>query len=243
MVKSQLILFGAGKNGISALKKYKSENIAFFCDNSIEKQGTTINGIAIISFDEMLALYRKGYKIMVTPLDNAYMIGQLEMNGVYDYLNFSDDNIRYPLEIIEHEEKRYAAENKILDYFVAETEKGNLLNDTFDFAKLSLKALKMNKENNLILNYRGIGKGESHYYGNLLNLVQYAGIKEIEKKYYPIVSHQGCMLLYTPSFQYKSAVVMQGEYYKKKIHERAPYVPVFSIGPYIHYVARAEKSA
>ena len=236
MTKQQLILFGAGKNGISALKKYKIENIAYFCDNSIQKQGTILNGVTIISFNEMLKLYHKGYTIMVTPRDNACMIGQLELNGVYDYLIFHDDNLRFPLQSSEDDKKVYDSGNEILDYFVVETEKYDLLNDVSGFAHLSLEALKMNQESNLILNYCGIGKGESYYYGNLQSLVQYAGIKDKEIKYYPIVSHHGCMLLYFTSFLYKSAVIMQGEYYKKKIHQRAPYVPVFSIGPYIHYV-------
>lgn len=236
MIKNQLILFGAGKNGISALKKYKLKNIAYFCDNSTQKQGTIINGVFVISFEKMLSLYHEGYTIMVTPSDNVCMIGQLELNGVYDYLIFRDNNIRFPLQSLEEEEKKYASGNSILDDLVAKTEENDLLNDISCFAQLSLKALKMHKESDLILAYRGIGKGESYFYGNLQSLIHYAGIKETEIKYYPVVSHQGCMLLYTTSFQYKSAVIMQGEYYKNKIHQRAPYVPVFSIGPYIHYV-------
>ena len=56
MNKKYLILFGAGKNGISALEKYGKDKGAFFCDNALEKQGAEIEGITVISFEEMLKI-------------------------------------------------------------------------------------------------------------------------------------------------------------------------------------------
>lgn len=235
MKKNQLILFGAGKNGLFALEKYGPEHIAFFCDNSKEKQGTKIAGIIVISFEEMVSFYRKGYTIMVTPVNYAYMVGQLEMEGIFDYLIFRDERLRFPLYNLKNEEK-YDYNNKMLDDFVAKSRSADLLKDISSFVQLAEEALKMYKEEKIILYYLGMRNSESDLYGNLQAIMQYAEIPDKDKKYFPIISHAGCMLLYTPTFLYKSAVIMQGEYYKRKIHERAPYVPVFSIGPYIHYV-------
>lgn len=229
-----LILFGAGKNGVKALKKYGAEHIACFCDNAKEKQGTSISGVKVVSFDEMISLHYEGYVIMVTPANNIFMIGQLEQEGIYDYLIFHPDLTWFPLKNAEEEEKRYAAKNGVLDDFVARSKEWNLLEDISGFARLSAEILEMSRRTKQMLSYSGF-MGEGGHYGNLNALVNYAGIFKEDVKYFPIVSHQDCQPLYTPAFDYKSAVVMSGEYYKRKIHERAPYVPVFTVGPYIHY--------
>ncbi len=231
MRKNKLILFGAGRNGILALKRYGIGNVAYFCDNLKEKHGTTIEGIQVIPFDEMIDFYRDGYIIMVTPTFNTYLIGQLELEGIKDYLIFKNEEIRFPFRE-KNEDFKY--ENSILDKLVEESSKIDMLTDISEFAKIAKEALRMNREENLMLMYRGI-KGESDFYGNLQAIIKYAGIYETDRKYFPIVSHQDCMPIYTPAFEYKSAVIMSGKYYRKKIHERAPYVPVFSIGPYIYY--------
>lgn len=235
MKNNQLILFGAGGNGILALEKYGASNIAYFCDNCEEKQGDNISGITVISFKDMIEFYHKGYVIMVTPVDNAYMIGQLELEGIYDYLIFHNEQSRFYFENHSEYERIHFFENSILDSLVSRTHNLDLLSDISEFKQLSEEALKINREKDVSLSHYRISGGESGYYGNLQCLMQYAKIPENEAKFFPTVSHQGCMLLYTPSFQYKSAVIMQGVYYKRKIHERAPYVPVFSVGPYIHY--------
>lgn len=231
MGRNKLILFGAGRNGILALKKYGIENVAYFCDNLKEKQGTTIKGIKVLSFDEMMNLYKDGYTIMITPTFHTYLIGELESEGVDDYLIFQAEESRFPFD---DKKERFEYENRILDKLAEESSKIDLLADVSEFAKVSKEALRMNREENLSLMHRGM-KGESDFYGNLQTIMNYAGISENDRKYFPIVSHQDCMPIYTPAFQYKTAVIMSGKYYRRKIHERAPYVPVFSIGPYIYY--------
>lgn len=233
-MNGKLILFGAGNNGIAALKKYGMENIVCFCDNSKEKQGMYISGIKVIPFDEMISLYHKGCVIMITPTNHAFMIGLLEQEGVYDYLIFHHNLMQFPLKNAEEDEKKYAIDNQMLDDFVVKSEEYNLLEDISGFAKLSAEILKVNRGRKQILAYYGF-IGESGYYGNLHALIDYAALSREDIKYFPVVSHQDCQPLYTPAFQYKSAVIMSGEYYKKRIHDRVPYVPVFVVGPYIHY--------
>lgn len=229
-----LILFGAGKNGVEALKKYGVEHIACFCDNAKEKQGTSISGVKVVSFDKMISLHHEGYVIMVTPADNIFMIGQLEQEGIYDYLIFQPDLAWFPLKNAEEDEKRYAAKNGIIDNFVARSKEWSLLEDISGFARLSAEILEMSRRTKQMLSYSGF-MGEGGHYGNLNALVNYAGIFKEDVKYFPVVSHQDCQPIYTPAFDYRSAVIMSGEYYKKRIHERAPYVPVFTVGPYIYY--------
>lgn len=74
MKRDKLILFGAGRNGTLALKKYGRGKVAFFCDNLPEKQGTEVEEILVVSFEEMLRYYYEGYNIMITPEDNTYLI-------------------------------------------------------------------------------------------------------------------------------------------------------------------------
>lgn len=230
MGKPKLILFGAGRNGILALEKYGTERVAFFCDNAVEKQGKRINGILVLTFEEMIKRYQKGAIIMVTPAYHALLIGQLEREGVFDYLVFHNEETRFPLKEEEDAEER----NRILNMLVKKCSPMDLLADCSEFAKLSEEALRLHKEENILLAHPGINS-EGKYYGNLQSILNYGGISQEEEKYFPIVSHYDSMPLYAPAFHYKTAVIMSGEYFKRKIHERVPYVPVFSIGPYIHY--------
>lgn len=82
----KLILFGAGKKGREALEKYGQKNVAFFCDNDIQKQGEFINGVKVISFEEMVRMYCDKYIIMITPVSPLFLIGQLENANIKDYL-------------------------------------------------------------------------------------------------------------------------------------------------------------
>lgn len=234
MERCKLILFGAGRNGIQALKKYGKEKIAYFCDNAREKQGTQIEGIEVISFENMVKFYYEGYTIMITPFFQTYLIGQLELEGIYDYLIFHSEDTRFIIKNKENDEKQFAKENNLLDNLVIKSSAFDLLDDITEFAKLSKEALRMNREENLKLSHIGI-QSESFHYGNLHSLIQYSDISAKNMKYFPTVSHFDCIPLYSPAFLYKTAVIMSGEYYRKKIHKRAPYVPVFAVGPYIHY--------
>lgn len=229
----RLILFGAGKNGRSALVQYRGK-VAFFCDNSAEKQGTYIEGILVISFDEMLRLYHRGYMIMITPANNAFLIGQLELENIYDYLIFHDAKMRFFLKNEEHSEREKKEKNTLLRDLAESSTQVDLLKDISKLKEASAEALRLNREEKISLFREGYNN-EGYYYGNVQALMDYAKIPKEELRYFPLVSHNDVMPLYHSAFLYKSAVIFSGTYFRKKIHERSPYVPVFSVGPFIHY--------
>lgn len=233
-MEANLILFGAGGNGLLALRKYGKERVAYFCDNNVEKQGTQIEGITVISFPKMVELHRSGYIIMVTPVRNEFLVGQLELEGIYDYLLFRNNGTRSILRSLEEYENKHIKENNILSELVRKTSEKDLLEDITAFKKLSAEALRMNREENLQLIHYGFGS-EGEFYGNLQALLKYAGISNEDRKYFPEVSHAATFPVYRTAFVYKSSVIMSGTYFRAQIHKRAPYVPVFSVGPYIHY--------
>ena len=233
---NKLILFGAGKNGREALKKYGKNKVAFFCDNDIEKQGTFIDGIEVLSFERMKELYKNDstYIIMITPYNNVFLIGQLEMEGILEYLLYSKREDRFFIRSKELAEEKYKKENNKLKELVKISTTKDLLEDISEFKKVSKEAIRLYKEEKMVLVHHGFCS-EGRYYGNLHSLIRYAGISEEEICYFPEVSHNAVEPIWSSSFQYKTAVVMSGTYYRKKIHERYPYVPVFSVGPFIHY--------
>lgn len=230
-----IILFGAGKNGIEALNKYK-KNVLFFCDNNQELHGRRINGIEVIPFSKMMDLYRNNnFTIVVTPNDNKYLIGQLELNGVCDYIIYHKDS---DLTVFEEENKKlaekYKNNNELLDEFIHKLDSCNLPLDCSQLKVLSEEVLALNSENKLLL-YKYDHNLEGLFYGNFDNLIRYAEINTSERNFFPIVSHQCVFPLYSVGLSYTTAVVFQGDYFKDKIHKYYPYVPVFSVGPYIHY--------
>lgn len=66
----KVILFGAGQTGLNVMKKIvdKYSDDIYFCDNDINKVGTTLNGVKIISFEELIQLFKNNKldKIVIT---------------------------------------------------------------------------------------------------------------------------------------------------------------------------------
>lgn len=230
----KLILFGAGGNGLLALRKYGREQVAYFCDNNVEKQGTQIEGITVVSFQKMLELYHCGYIIMITPAHHEFLVGMLELEGIYDYLIFRNEESHFTLKNKEAYENEHVRENSILSELVRKSSECDLLEDITALKEQSAEALRLYREENLLLRHYGFN-AEGQFYGNLQALVRYAGISEEERKYFPVVSHYDSIPEYGVAFAYKSSVIMSGTYFREQIHKRAPYVPVFSVGPFIHY--------
>lgn len=233
-MENMLILFGAGNRGKDALREYGKERVVFWCDNSIEKQGTYIEGIEVISFEKMLDLHKMGYSIMITPINNKDLILQLELEGVSDYLVFHGKSEFNILEEKIKTEKDYKTENVLLDTYVKRTQKYDLLQDVREFIKITKEAISYCQEKNITMVHKGI-RGEGHYYGNTQCLLEYADIFGFEEIYLPDVSHHACFPVYDVEFQHNTAVIVSGTHFRRKIHQRRPYVPVFSVGPYIHY--------
>ena len=66
-MNSRIILYGAGKFGLLALKRYGREQVAYFCDNfSTESE---IEGVPVIRPDKMLELCKSEvrYRVVITP--------------------------------------------------------------------------------------------------------------------------------------------------------------------------------
>lgn len=228
-----MILFGAGKNGLSALERF-GESVAYFCDNNSCKHGKFIQGIEVIDFNKLLELYKCGYKVIVTPINNSFIIAQLEENGIYDYeifIKHYEGNVFEYFESITLSKKE---NSRILDEYVNKTDKLDLLSDVSEFKKLTKEVMELNRQKQLCLHKWGINS-EGLMYGNTDILLEYGHIPADEQRYFPCVSHQCVFPLYSVGFQYNHAVIFQGEYFKKKIQKRFPYIPVFSVGPYINY--------
>lgn len=228
--KKNIILFGAGNNGRLALKKYGIEHVAYFCDNEPCIQGTEIEGILVISFEEMVELHRHDYIIIITPNDNCFMIGQLEQINIYDYLIFRN-SIH---EIVKFDKQREISfwDDKIR-YYTERSYKHNWLDDISELKIMTDEVLQLYRESKEIP--RSSGRlWESYYYGNLPTLYKYAGCPIENIEYSPNICHANASPVFSAEF-YKSAVIVSGVYYKEKIRKRYPYVPVFTVGPYIYY--------
>ena len=226
------IIFGCGKMGIKALAQYGKENVAFFCDNAKEKWGTNINGIKVISFDELVEIHSM-YEILVTPINNFTIVAQLDSCNIKNYSIYISEE-QSIITKGKTDEQLYKAQNNILANFSLRTRELNFLKDIRKFQDLAKEIQYINKYEKISLFYRGYNS-EGRYYGNVQNLLQYAEIRDSDLKYAPIVSHQDCFPLFSVGMQYRNAVIFPGEYYKKVIHKHFPYIPVFSVGPYIHY--------
>ncbi len=86
MENKEYILFGAGEYGKKVIKKIGYENIRYIIDNDEKKQGTSIEGIEIISFDEYLKMEEK-YPVLIgsDEIHRYEMEQQLKKNGICNY--------------------------------------------------------------------------------------------------------------------------------------------------------------
>lgn len=75
--------------------------------------------------------------------------------------------------------------------------------------------------------------GESLHYGHLQALKEYAGFNEDDFKYFPVLEHGVNFWEHTEIVPLPR--VCQGTYLIEKWRKRHPYVPIYSIGPYITY--------
>mgnify|MGYP000779110317 FL=1 len=70
MIK-RYVVFGSGNYGRLALELLGSQNIDFFIDNDIDKQGKSLDGVKIISLDQ--ALLRLTNQIVVIAASELYL--------------------------------------------------------------------------------------------------------------------------------------------------------------------------
>lgn len=77
-------IFGCAVDGISALKEAGIKNVDCFIDNDPKKQGTTVEGLPVVSLDEWKEKY--GHSEIIIASKAFQVIGkQLEENGITDY--------------------------------------------------------------------------------------------------------------------------------------------------------------
>lgn len=230
--KGKLILFGAGKNGRKALEKYGEKAVAYFCDNDSLKVGNKISGIEIISYDTMKRLHKQGFSIMITPSYHAYQVGQLEKDGIYDYIIYKNAEGSYSIKDFFDLDEKQIESNRLLKNLIEASCKMDPLENVRTLRNSYEEAMRLYNERGIT--YYGLPL-ESQYYGNMQVLIDYAEIDQDDVPYFPIVSHYNDRPIFHVDFMYLSAVIFSGTYFREKIHIRAPWVPVFSVGPYIHY--------
>jgi len=68
IVKKKYILYGAGRQGMEALRKYGAERVAYFCDGFSDKQ--EIEGISVIKPDSLEQVLQENpnYTVVITPM-------------------------------------------------------------------------------------------------------------------------------------------------------------------------------
>ena len=86
MDKRKIILFGAGDFGKKALEYFGPEQVHCFVDNNAQLAGTTIEGIPVVSFEQLREIYQD-YHIVVSVNARiaAVLAKQLESAGIQDY--------------------------------------------------------------------------------------------------------------------------------------------------------------
>lgn len=84
----EVIIFGAGKNGYRLKKTLEEAGniiIKYFCDNNEKKRGMTLDGIPIISFDEMVRYVKEEKikcKIYISVLDVDTIVRQIRAEQI-----------------------------------------------------------------------------------------------------------------------------------------------------------------
>ena len=83
------VIFGAGNYGRIALEKIGSENVDYYIDNDVKKQGTKYYNKKVISIKEFIPL-ASSYHVVVASTYAVNMIKQLEEAGINNYSVFLD---------------------------------------------------------------------------------------------------------------------------------------------------------
>ncbi|MEH2952019.1 SPASM domain-containing protein [Candidatus Merdisoma sp. JLR.KK011] len=89
------VIFGAGSYGLQALKKLGREQTAYFLDNDKEKQGTSFQGLPVISAEEFLPMKEQYHVVIASRLYAGNMERQLLEAGVADYSFFLKEFLRF----------------------------------------------------------------------------------------------------------------------------------------------------
>lgn len=230
-MNKKYIIFGAGKDGREVYSHLNPDDIAYFCDNNNEKVGTKIYDIEVISFSSLLEIWRN-YTIIVAVADKHFIRGQFERNGITEYIEYWDDagkSNRIPNDAPQYIKKE-SKMNHMLDKYVSECDRISPLDDFHGFREL---VIDLKKELNGQYAFYESAYNESMLYGHAKELMNYAGIKT-DYANFPHVAHG---IFFAGTHQdFHSAAIFPGMYDKKCHNKRFPYIPIFTVGPYIQYV-------
>lgn len=83
------IIFGCGNIGRWTLGFIGKERVDYFCDNNLLLIGKYVEGIEVISYEELLKLYNKDDALIIVGMNGNNAEGvaeQLELDGIYDFV-------------------------------------------------------------------------------------------------------------------------------------------------------------
>lgn len=87
----ELILFGAGDYGNKALRYFGKERVRCFVDNDARRTGTSIDGVPIVSFDQMVRFHGSCQLVLCVGCRPMMEItAQLESAGITEYILFME---------------------------------------------------------------------------------------------------------------------------------------------------------
>lgn len=87
----ELILFGAGDYGHKALRYFGKERVRCFVDNDAKWTGTLIDGVPIVSFDQMMKIHSSCQLVLCVGCRLMMEItAQLESAGITEYILFME---------------------------------------------------------------------------------------------------------------------------------------------------------
>lgn len=82
-LQRKVIFFGAGINGKKLMQLCDKGEIECFVDNDVHKWGQQIDGIKIISYEDLLKIYNEyRYNIVVTPKNRVEIVDKLRADGI-----------------------------------------------------------------------------------------------------------------------------------------------------------------
>ncbi len=216
--------FGAGANCCGAIDFWGKENVIAIVDNSEAKQGTTIEGVGVISFSQFLAQYN-GEKIIITAyIASDSVIKQLEEQGLYNYYVcpymssgfWSAAKIIQKCNLLKYSSVVFYDRNPIAEKIIAEIEKQDVSKKTVCITEIEEFC---NDADELLVIVKEKIETDKNYNKNVLDIFQMMAYEKEEeyshlKKFKD--SHQGevCFLVGNgPSLQISDLdKIVQGDF-------------------------------
>ncbi|MBE6085497.1 MAG: hypothetical protein E7203_08630 [Selenomonas ruminantium] len=226
----QYIIFGTGMAGKELLSHLKKENVVYFCDNDKNKVGRRVEDIEIISFERLKEI-SEIYPIYIamSSFAQAQVREQLEQAGITNYILYENDKKREP-------KIRRKVDSEIDKLILEMKKRMKTIDPIINFAefKYLVKECKMRSEGKALYS---TGQSDTELYGYGKALMDYAEL-QCDYDKFPIVSH-GVDVIYPGALprllNFSTATIVFGNHYKKLHNSARPYVPIFSVGPYIKY--------